>query len=254
MNSVIVFFVMKEVLPDRVIIPWLAAVLTLAALRLGLVVSFRRAQPAPMAAPTWHRRYLVSLVLIGLAWGSIGFVPFSFSIAHQVFVAFVLGGMTAGASSTFSKVRYGYACFSIPALLPLALHFFLVNAAFHRAMGAMTLLYLILLSRIARHNYSVNRTSLLLRFENLEMIDSLKRSKEAVEGLNAQLVREISAKLEAEGELRSHHEHLERTVEERTGELVRANQQLKTEIEERKEIEGALREAQQKLVAAKDAR
>ena len=253
MNSLIAFFVMKEVLPYRIILPWLATVLAITALRVGLVIWFRRAQPEAAAAPIWKRRFLGCLVLIGLAWGSIGFVPFTFSLAHQVFLAFVLGGMAAGATSTFAKVKYGDAFFTVPAILPLAMHFLLSGDPFHDAMGAMTFLYVVLLSRIARHNFSVNRTSLLLRFENQEMIRGLKQANEAVEALNSQLLAEIDAKLGAEAELRAHHEQLERMVEQRTAELVRANEQLKSEIEERKQVEMALRGSEERLVLAQRA-
>ena len=253
MNSLIAFFVMKDVLPYSIIVPWLAAILAVTALRGGLVLWFRRAQPEAAAASIWKTRFLAGLVLIGLAWGAIGFVPFSFSLAHQVFLAFVLGGMAAGASSTFSKVKYGDAFFTIPSLMPFTMHFFLTGDPFHDAMGAMILLYIVLLSRIARNNFSINRTSLLLRFENQEMIQGLKRANEAVEALNSQLLAEIGAKLGAEAQLRAHHEQLERMVEQRTEELVRANEQLKSEIEERKEIETALRESRERLVLAQRA-
>ena len=171
------------------LVPWLAAVMTITVLRIGLVLWFRCVDLEPAAAATWAKRFIVGLVIVGVAWGSIGFFPFSgVTLAHHVFIAFVLGGMVAGASSTFSMLRFGYAAFSIPALVPLTLHFFLTHDTFHYAMGTMTALFGILLWRISQHNYSVNRTSLLLRFENLEMIERLKRAKERVEGLNSRLV------------------------------------------------------------------
>jgi signal transduction histidine kinase len=226
-NSLLTFFIMKDVLRYSLLVPWLAAILIITILRGVLVVRFRRVELDPATAKIWANRFLAGLVAIGAAWGSIGFLPFSeLSLAHQVFIAFVLGGMAAGASSTFATVRNAYAAFSLPALVPLALHFFLMNDSFHYAMAAMTALFGLLLWRISKHNYAVNRMSLLLRFENREIIESLQRAKEAVEGLNAQLMAEIDAKLNAEAELRSHHEHLESVVKERTADLVAANQQL----------------------------
>jgi signal transduction histidine kinase len=226
-NSLIVFFIMQDVMRYSLLIPWLAAVLTVTALRMALVVWFRAVKLEPASAEIWRKRFLVSLIIVGIAWGSIGFFSFSgISLAHQVFIAFVLGGMAAGASSTFSMLKFGYAAYSIPSLAPLTLHFFLMNDSFHYAMGAMTALFGILLWRISQHNYSINRKSLLLRFENITMIESLKRAKERVEGLNSQLSEQIKAKLQAEGELRVHHDLLERVVEERTSALVKANEQL----------------------------
>ena len=134
--------------------------------------------------------------------------------------------MAAGASSTFSPVKHGYAAFAIPALAPLTIHFLLMQDSFHYAMAAMATLYGFLLWRISQHNYSVNRTSLLLRFENREMIESLKQAKEHAEGLNSQLVAEIEAKLKAESELKAHQEHLEGVVEERTADVRESRERL----------------------------
>ena len=254
LNSLVVFLVLRGEVPDRLLVPWFAALFTVTVLRVSLVVWFRHVTLEPAEAAKWLRRFLLGLLVTGLVWGSI--VPLSFariSMAHQVFIAFVLGGMAAGASSTFSTVRHSYLTFSLPALAPLALHFFLVNDNFHIAMGAMCTLFGALLWRISRYHYAVNMTSLLLRFENLEIIESLKRAKEDVEGLNAQLMAEIQAKLAAEAEVQAQQEQLEKTVAERTADLVKVNQELKNEIEERKQIETALTEAQEKLMTAKDA-
>ncbi len=228
LNSLIVFFIMKDVMPYRILIPWLSAVLTITALRIGLVLWFRKTKLEPAAASIWGKRFIAGLCTVGVAWGCIGFFPFSeVTLAHQVFIAFVLGGMAAGASSTFSMLRNGFAAFSIPALVPLILHFFLIHDTFHYAMGSMTLLFGILLWRISRHNYGVNRNSLLLRFENLAMIVRLRLAKEKVEELNSQLSAEMQAKLVAEADLRAHQDRLERVVQERTAELTALNRELK---------------------------
>jgi len=227
LNSLLVFFIMKDVMQYRLLVAWLAVLLTITLLRALLVLRFHSVKLEPSAAATWGKRFTSSLVAAGIAWGSIGIIPFSgVSLAHQVFIAFVLGGMIAGASSTFCMLRFGFAAFSVPALVPLTVHFFLMNDPFHYTMGAMTSLFGILLLRISRHNYTAHRTSLLLRFQNIGMIDRLRRAKGRVERLNAQLSGEIGAKQKAEAELRAYQETLERTVEERTSALVKANEQL----------------------------
>jgi PAS domain S-box-containing protein len=60
------------------------------------------------------------------------------------------------------------------------------------------------------------------------------------------VVEDISERKRTEEELRKAHKELERRVEERTAELLRANEQLKREIAERKQAEEALRESQEK--------
>ena len=221
LNSLILFFILKNVMPQGILFIWLAAIMVITLLRIELAIRFRRTEFQPVAARAWGNRFIVGLTLSGIAWGSIGFFPFSggVSLAHQVFIAFVLGGMAAGASATFSVSKVGYLAYSIPALVPLAGRFFLMHDSFHYAMGGMLSLYGLLLWRISRRNYLVNTTSMLLRFENRGMIDQLRSAKKDMEKLNKDLLTEIDAKLKVEAELRTHHDHLESVIEERTLEL-----------------------------------
>jgi signal transduction histidine kinase len=226
-NSIIVYFVMRPVMEPLWLYAWMGALAAVLALRIGLVIWFWSAGLRPEAISLWKNRFLLGLAAIGMAWGGIGIIPLSgLSEAHQVFIAFVLGGMAAGASSTFSIVRAAFPLFAIPALIPLAVQFFLIADDFHMAMGAMICLYTVLLWRIAEHNRGINLSSLLLRFENADMIENLRKAKTDVEELNAQLLAEIENKERAEAELRASHEHLEKVVKERTADLTAANEQL----------------------------
>jgi hypothetical protein len=84
------------------------------------------------------------------------------SLAHQVFLAFCAGGWLLS-TSTFAMVRSAYLMFTIPALVPIAVQFFLISITLS-AMGAMVCLYGLLLWRseaqLCRKPY------ILLPFEN----------------------------------------------------------------------------------------
>jgi|GEM_PF-1755436 len=221
LNSVIIFFLLKNVIPQGILFIWLAAMMLITMLRIALAIQFSRTEFQRVAPHVWGNRLIAGLALSGIAWGSMGFFPFSggVSLAHQVFIAFVLGGMIAGASATFSVSREGYLAYSIPALLPITVRFFLMNDAFHYAMGSMLFLYGLLLWMISRRNYLVISNSLLLRFENRGMIEQLVNAKEDMEKLYKELLAEIDAKRKLEIELRAHHDHLESVIEERTNKI-----------------------------------
>jgi signal transduction histidine kinase len=204
-NATIVFFILKGALPKGPLIAWFTAIFIVAFIRAGMLMSYR-SRFRPPEAERWGRCFVAGLVLIGIVWGSLGVFPFAgLSPTLRVFIAFVLGGMTAGAATTFSPLRGGYLAFSIPALLPLVVHFFLLGEILNYAMGGMLSLFGLLLWRLSEHNHRLTRTSLLLRFENREMIESLRQ---------------------AEAELKAHKDHLEKIVEVRTRDLQRANEQL----------------------------
>lgn len=250
-NATLVSFVMRDVLQGTMLTLWLATTFAVTILRALVILEFHRKELDPAEAPMWARRFIVGAVAIGGTWGCIGLYSFSYlSIAHQVFIAFVLGGMAAGATSAYSMLKGAFAAFTLPALVPLTLHFIVINDAFHYTMAAMTSLFVFLLWRVSQHNYKVNRASLLLRFENVQVIESLKRAHEHVQGLNVQLSAEVESRLAAEADLRLYQEQLEKVVEERTADLRQANELLKVEIEERKQYEQALRESQEGLLQA----
>jgi signal transduction histidine kinase len=209
LNSAILFFILKDVIQQGILFTWLAVIAFVTILRIALSMRFQRTEFQPSAARKWGNRFMAGLILSGVAWGSIGIFPFSgVSLAHQVFIAFVLGGMAAGAAVTFSVKKGGYLAYSLPALAPLSVRFFFMNDAFHYAMGGMVSLYGLLLWGIARRHYMVNSTSLLLRFENRGIIDQLRISKEEVEKLYRELLAEIDAKLKAEDEIMAHRDRL----------------------------------------------
>lgn len=74
----------------------------------------------------------------------------------------------------------------------------------------------------------------------------LVRHKAGLETLVSRLEEQIEARSRTERALQKAHDELERRVEERTGELITSNRQLRQEIVERERAEGALRASEAK--------
>jgi PAS domain S-box-containing protein len=78
------------------------------------------------------------------------------------------------------------------------------------------------------------------RLLNIQLSTSLFLDRDGHPAGNIVILRDVTERKQAEEALRKAHYELERSVAARTSELVRANEQLKLEIEERKRAEGEL--------------
>lgn len=90
----------------------------------------------------WRRDFVTGACAAGLVWGGAGiflFHPSSFT--HQVFLAFVLGGMVAGGVPLLSPLKDAYPCFAIPIVLSTTFSMLLIGDRVHLIMGLMILVF-----------------------------------------------------------------------------------------------------------------
>lgn len=163
-----------NVLPQGQLLIWLAYQLVISAGRYRLTCSFKARAPAPAAVQGWDRAFVIGTALAGFGWGASMLVLFSpSSPAHQVFLAFVLGGVIAGASSTLAAKFDAFLSFSLPTLLSLALRFFILGTEQALAMGICTLLFSCLMAYTAFRMSNTVSETLRLKYHNSRLVDQL---------------------------------------------------------------------------------
>lgn len=211
---------------------WLTLILALTAVRYGLLRQYRGSARAADAPTTWKRRFLAGVAANGALWGGAGtwfFIPHS--LIHQVLLAFVLAGMTAGAVTTLSPLRGASPLFLLPVLVPYTIRVFVHGGQVHGIMGTLVSLFAILMWVISHRLYTAVEKSLRLRFENLDLIDDLSRAKEEEETAHRALAAEIEQKRRAQQALEESHVALEDRVAQRTSELAQISDRLAMEKE-----------------------
>ena len=194
-NGAILVFILRGRVPLSNLITWLGCALLLNIVRLSLNWSYRKTTPSYAETVTWRNLFVASLLLSGILWGAAGIVLFpSDSIGHQAFVAFVAGGMVAGAAGSFTCVLSAFFLFSIPALLPIIVRFFLMGDEIHHAMGTMALIFLLIMSLTAFQAHADYVRSLSLKYENRELVEAQEalrkgeeKYRELVENINDSL-------------------------------------------------------------------
>jgi two-component system, cell cycle sensor histidine kinase and response regulator CckA len=247
-NAPILAFIVRDQVPASGLLAWLLAALLVIAVRLPLFHRGALAADDPVRARRLGHWFVAASGLAGLLWGAAGLYFFPFlEREYQVFLAFVLGGMVAGATGAYAVLMPAFLAFTLPATLPIMSRFFLLSGEMETAMGGLLLIYLLLMIPIAWRINTTMRGSFRLRHENDELLAHQAAAWQKTEKINQELQQEIAEHRKTEQALRESRAELEQRVTARTRELAEANRKMQVDIDERRKAEQALRETNELL-------
>ena len=173
---------------------------------------------------------MAGVVISGLIWGVAGIFPIPpDDLIEEMFLIFVLAGLSAGSMSTLSSYRGAYAAFLLPAILPFAVKIMFREGEVFVAMTLMLALFIVMMSLISARHYRSVTESLRLRFDNETLLNDLAAAGDRQLAINRELEAQIQEKLQTEDALRRAYDDLEGKVQERTAQLAQANDVLRTE-------------------------
>ena len=235
-NASFLVVVLRQQVSPHALLTWLACLFGVSLLRALLLWQYHRSPAKTADYGRWRNLFLVSLFAVGAVWGSVAlFIYPENSLAHQVFIAFLVGGMVAGATGTLSFVHGTFLAFCLPALVPLVARFTTAGDEIHLLMGVILLLFCTLLFFSSRKNVKMVRDVFSLKLENTDLIAVL-------EEVNAELKNENAQRKKTQIELERHRDQLEEIVGDRTCELRETNTRLQEEIHQRQLIEEELQQ------------
>ena len=133
--------------------------------------------------------------LSGLLWGAGSAVLLPGNLVEQTFVAFVIGGMCIATLVSFSYYLPTFIAYVFPALLPLAVRFFLDGWLVH---GDLMVVFAVAVTLAAYHSSRGFAIGLRLNFDLSERTTELTAA-------NARLEAEITQRRLAEDQLRQAH-------------------------------------------------
>jgi len=185
-NAAILGAVLWSDFPHSQLIVWVALMTAITAVRIGLWDRYKRLRPPPEQASKWVHLYVVCTGVTGALWGLAAWeVLVVDSILHHTFLAFVIGGMGAGAvaaSSVYLPALYAYL---LPSSGLLAVSLLIHGEPVYLAMAAMVALFIVLLSIIG---WFFNRSLLgtfKLQIDNTDLIDRLSAARDYAESVVA---------------------------------------------------------------------
>ncbi len=214
------------------LVGWLVAICILTFARYLLVLSYFRKNPSVTESVIWGRLFVFGVFLSGLLWGTAGGTFFvGDSPIHQLFLAFLLGGVVAGAMSTLSSCKGVFLIFAAPTLIPYTYQVIAHGGETYTATALTYLLFLLMMVGISHRLHSTITESLQLRFDNSDLLGRLFLARDQQNVVNQELQVQIAEKDLAKKALQHANEELEQRVIERTEALALSNDILQREKE-----------------------
>ncbi len=137
-------------LPPGLVIGWFIALLATLGYRWWAVSLYRRDMDAP-ECQAWLTIFASSTMLMGIAWGSLGWALFLHPGAlPEALIVMILIGVAGAATANFGALFRGVVGFVIPALLPMTVHYLVHGTLVGWAMVLLATIYLLLLIHVAR--------------------------------------------------------------------------------------------------------
>ena len=171
-------YLYDTVIGRQTVLWWYGTVLLVSFLRLGTYFRFRSLYPALQRLRLWEYIALAGAWVSGMTWGLASFLLFpEHSLAHQVFLSFVIAGMTAGAVTTLSTQLEAALGFILLATVPLLYRFAQSSHEFSWPMTVMLMMFIIAMI-LAAMGYHRNFTETLTQsFRRRLTEEKLSRSE-----------------------------------------------------------------------------
>jgi len=178
--AAILAYMQREVVASTTVLAWLSLMGLVILFRAALVVAYLRSPVADYF--TTHSRllkYRFGVLLGGATWGLAGIVLYpSGDPQQQMFIIFMLTGVTAGGATSYSADLPSAIGFSILVILPIILSQFFSGDSVHMAMGLTGTLYLGFMVMSIRHTNRHMIDNIILRLEAAIHVESIRSNEE----------------------------------------------------------------------------
>jgi len=179
-NTVILSWVLWGVVDKSIILGWGSAQF-IAMFWRWLKCREYRLNYSKRTISEWKNVFLIGMVFSAVIWGMAPLLLFSMSVLHQSFLIIIMAGMSAGAVSSLSSIRYAAQIYLTIVLLPLIGVVFMQGDSLYFALAFLIFLYWILLLIFARNFYKNITSSLGSRILHEQALLDLELSEERFE-------------------------------------------------------------------------
>jgi PAS domain S-box-containing protein len=212
--AVVMTAVLWNAAPRNLLVGWACSFAVIWAVRYRSVLAYLKVCPSGEDIIPWGTRSAVGNLIVGLAWGASAVLLFPHvSVIHQMVVCLFLAAIALGTATVSFSLREVYLPRLLAGGLPVAGILIYEGEPLQFMMGALTVVYLAVLAIVGERMRTTLTTSLTLKFENQDLVNSLKEEKAAIELLNESLRTEITECEHMERALRESEERFRELAE-----------------------------------------
>ena len=213
-------FLLRNQIPHVILAPWAGSFILLSLLRALLSFNYWRAAPTPAESIVWGNRMVLGCLLSGAIWGAAAYCLYvPNSLLYQTYLILIICGLLAGSVSSLAVYMPAYLAFSLTTGIPFVLRLMIGNdmstpgGTVTLYLGMLLFFFLAVMFYFAVNTHRTIIESLLYRFRNLDLIDTLKAQMFETKQINTELQQEIFEREQAEGRLRLTYKMMEHTAE-----------------------------------------
>jgi two-component system, sensor histidine kinase len=165
--------------PPWLMAAWATLIVANQLWRGALVREWHRAQPGLAATPRWGRYWAAGSAAGGALWGTAAVAMYPDSPPHQALLIVCLFGVVLGGLNLTAVYKPSFYGFVVPALVPLILREALIADRVHTFTALVLTVVLGFVLAFGHHLNDVLTRSLAIRYENVDLINGLKRQTRA---------------------------------------------------------------------------
>ena len=188
-TATIVAIIFFNNVPNENILIWISIVYGLTFARYIFFRRFKSRERDPGEIVKWGWQFAFFAFLSGCTWGAASLVFFTpDNIQLFIVLTLIVIGLTITSMAALSAYLWAYYAYAIPAMLPIVWRYLNMDDQAYTVFGVLMLIFIVTLFPFARVNNKTLRQSVMLRFENVDLVQQLTEQKEKSE--QARLVAE----------------------------------------------------------------
>lgn len=184
-GAILLMIIQWDVTNHKNILSWFGLFTTFHLIRAVFIYRFNKNQPDDKSCVAWGTGIVYSSFVAGLIWGLgvyVTFVPGD--LTHELTVAIITVGLSAGAVSSLSVLRASFIAFVTPIMLSLVILFLIEDTYMTNIISIVVFLTMIFIMRGANNIYMSNKINFRLLLEAADRERLLIDAKEYAEIAN----------------------------------------------------------------------